>query len=62
MFSLYNYSIPGKDGLLLCQEHGRQPETKEVVVLDQVVTVVVHLTITECVKRFDLLTILKCLL
>jgi hypothetical protein len=38
MFSLYDYPIPGKSGLPLCQEHGKQLEMKEVVVLDQIAT------------------------
>ena len=38
MFSLYDYPIPGKSGLPLCQEHGKQLEMKEVVVLDQTAT------------------------
>jgi hypothetical protein len=39
MFSLYDYPIPGKNGLPLCQEHGKQLEMKEVVVLDQQITI-----------------------
>jgi hypothetical protein len=38
MFSLYDYPIPGKNGLPLCLEHGKQLEMKEVVVLDQIAT------------------------
>jgi len=38
MFSLYDYPIPGKSGLSLCQEHGKQLEMKEVVMLDQTAT------------------------
>ena len=38
MLSLYDYPIPGKSGLPLCQEHGKQLEMKEVVVLDQIAT------------------------
>ena len=34
MFSLYEYPIPGKKGLPLCIEHGRQLELKEVVLFD----------------------------
>jgi hypothetical protein len=30
MFSLYDYPIPGKDGLPLCELHGTQLESKEV--------------------------------
>ena len=33
MFSLYDYPIPGKSGLPLCQEHGKQLEIMEIVVL-----------------------------
>jgi hypothetical protein len=35
MFSFDEYPIAGKRGLPRCQEHGRQLEKKEVVVLDQ---------------------------
>ena len=35
MFSLYEYPIPGKDGLPLCEQHGKQLEQKEVVVYDK---------------------------
>jgi hypothetical protein len=38
MFSLYDFPIPGKRGLPLCQEHGKQLEMKEVVVFDKVAT------------------------
>jgi hypothetical protein len=38
MFSFDDYSITGKRGLPLCQEHGKQLEMKEVVVLDQIAT------------------------
>ena len=38
MFSLYDYPIPGKDGLPLCEEHGRQLELKEVVLFDKEAT------------------------
>jgi hypothetical protein len=41
MFSdFYAYSLPGKTGLPLCQEHGRQLELKEVVLLDEEATLV----------------------
>ena len=29
MFSLYEYLIPGKTGLPLCEEHGRQLELQD---------------------------------
>jgi hypothetical protein len=35
MFSLYEYPIAGKDGLPLCEEHGKQLELKEVVLYDK---------------------------
>jgi hypothetical protein len=35
MFSLGEYPIPGKDGLPLCELHGRQLELKEVILFDQ---------------------------
>ena len=35
MFSLYEYPIPGKDGLPLCKKHGKQLEMKEIVVYDK---------------------------
>ena len=38
MFSLDNYPSPGKDGIPLCQEHGKQLEMKEVVVFDKEAT------------------------
>ena len=38
MFSLYEYPVPGKDGLPLCQKHGKQLEMKEVVVYDEEAT------------------------
>jgi hypothetical protein len=38
MFSLYDYPIPGKRGLPLCEKHSRQLELKEVVVYDKEVT------------------------
>jgi hypothetical protein len=38
MFSLDEYPIVGKRGIPLCQEHGRQLEMKEVVVLDRIAT------------------------
>jgi len=34
MFSIGGYPTPGKDGIPLCQEHGRQLEMKEVVLYD----------------------------
>jgi hypothetical protein len=38
MFSFDEYPILGKHGIPLCQEHGRQLEMKEVVVLDRIAT------------------------
>lgn len=38
MFSLYEDPVPGKNGLPLCEEHGKQLELKEVVVFDQEAT------------------------
>ena len=38
MFSLYQYPIPGKNGLPLCEEHGQQLELKEVVLYKREVT------------------------
>jgi hypothetical protein len=38
MFSLYAYPIPGKDGLPLCEQHGRQLERKEVLLYDEEAT------------------------
>jgi hypothetical protein len=35
MISLYDYPIPGKDGLSLCGLHGKQLELMEVVVYDK---------------------------
>jgi len=35
MFSLYDYPMPGKRGLPLCEKHGRQLELKEVVIYDK---------------------------
>jgi hypothetical protein len=35
LFSLYDYPIPGKDGLPLCEQHGRQLEVKKVVFHDK---------------------------
>ena len=35
MFSLYDYPIPGKNGLPLCDKHGNHLEMKEVVLYDQ---------------------------
>jgi len=35
MFSLYDYPIPGKRGLPLCEKHGRQLELNEVGDLDK---------------------------
>jgi len=35
MFSLYDYPIPGMDGIPLCEQHGRQLELKEVIVYDK---------------------------
>jgi hypothetical protein len=41
MFSeFYAYPIPGKTGLPLCQEHGRQFQLKEVVLYDEEATMV----------------------
>jgi hypothetical protein len=40
MFSLYSYPIPGKHGLPLCQEHGRQLELKEVILYDDDATLI----------------------
>jgi len=34
MFSLHEYPIPGKSGLPLCEEHGKQLAMKEVVLYD----------------------------
>jgi len=38
MFSLYEYPVPGKNGLPLCEEHGKQLELKEVVLFDKMAT------------------------
>ena len=38
MFSLYEYPIPGKDGLPLCKKHGKQLEVKELVDYDKEAT------------------------
>ena len=38
MFSLGDYPIPGKDGVPLCQKHGKQLEMKEVVLFDKEAT------------------------
>jgi len=38
MFSLYEYPVLGKDGLPLCQKHGKKLELKEVVVYDKEAT------------------------
>jgi hypothetical protein len=38
MLSLYAYPIPGKDGFLLCEEHGGQLERKEVVLFNKAST------------------------
>jgi len=38
MFSMYDYPIPGKDDLPLCEVHGRQIELKEVVLFDKAAT------------------------
>jgi hypothetical protein len=38
MFSLYDYPIPGKRDLPLCEQHGRQLEQKEAVILDKEAT------------------------
>jgi hypothetical protein len=35
MFSLYDYPVPDKDGLPLCQQHGHQLEMKEVALFDK---------------------------
>jgi len=35
MFSLYEYPIPGKSGLPLCEEHGKLLAMKEVVLYDR---------------------------
>jgi hypothetical protein len=38
MFSLYEYPKPGKDGLPLCEKHGRRLELIEVVASDREAT------------------------
>jgi len=38
IFSLYEYPIPGKNELLLCEDHGKQLELKEVMIFDQETT------------------------
>jgi hypothetical protein len=38
IFSVYEYPIPGKNGLPLCQQHGKQLEMKEVVLFDREAT------------------------
>jgi len=38
MFSLYDYPIPGKEGLPVCEQYGRQLEMKEVVLYDEEAT------------------------
>ena len=38
MFSLYDYPIPGKDGLPLCRVHSRKLEMLEAVIFDREVT------------------------
>ena len=38
MFSLYKYPIPGKDGLPLYEEYGKQLEMKEVVLYNKEAT------------------------
>ena len=38
VFSLYEYPVSGKNGLPLCEEHGKQLELKEVVLYDKKVT------------------------
>jgi hypothetical protein len=35
MFSLYDYPIPGKDGLPLCEKHSNKLEMLEVVIFDR---------------------------
>jgi hypothetical protein len=42
MFSLYEFPVSGKNGLPLCEEHGKQLELKEVVVFDQEATKASH--------------------
>jgi len=38
MFSLYDYLIPGKDGLPLYKVHGKKLEMLEVVIFDREAT------------------------
>ena len=38
MFSLYDYPIQGKDGLPLCEKHGKKLEMLEVVIFDREAT------------------------
>jgi hypothetical protein len=45
MNSFGDFPIPGKDGLPLCEKHGRQLKLKEVVVCDQEATEILPLTI-----------------
>jgi hypothetical protein len=42
MFSLYDYPIPGKRGLPLCEKHGKQLEQKELVILGREAKEVLH--------------------
>ena len=35
IFSLYEYPVSGKNGLPLCEEHGKQLELKEVLLYDK---------------------------
>jgi len=42
MVSLYEYSIAGKDGLLLCEKHGMQLEQNGLVVYDRKATEKTH--------------------
>jgi len=50
MFSLYDYPIPGKEGLPVCEQYGRQLEMKEVVLYDNEATRYPHLTIVRCAE------------
>ena len=38
MFSLYDYPVQGKDGLPLCEVHGKKLEMLEVVIIDREAT------------------------
>ena len=38
MFSLYDYPVQGKDGLPLCEKHGKKLEMLEVVIYDREAT------------------------